>query len=110
MKVKFVPVVFLSVLFGIAFLSCAATPHETPVIGQVDLVGTEWERTNPPIDRYILVFLDKSNCMYVYPKTKHKYPYTVKGNKITIAKDTYELDGDILYYEGVKYFVKIDKE
>jgi hypothetical protein len=56
---------------------------------------------------YILVFVDKSNCMYVYPNTVHKRTYTVKGNKITIATDTYELDGNILYYKGIRYFVKM---
>jgi hypothetical protein len=46
--------------------------------------------------------------MYIYPNTIHKRPYTIKGNKITIATDTYELDGNILYYRGVRYFVKMN--
>jgi hypothetical protein len=108
MKEKFAYIVFLSVLLGIAFLSCAAAPHETPAIEQVNLIGTEWERTDPPIDMYILVFVDKSNCIYVYPNTTHKRPYTIKGNKITIATDTYELEGNVLYYKGVRYFVKMN--
>jgi hypothetical protein len=57
---------------------------------------------------YVLIFVDKSNCMYVYPNTVHKRSYTINGNKIIIANDTYDLDGNILYYKGTRYFIKVN--
>jgi hypothetical protein len=110
MKVKFASIVFLSILFVLFFLSCATKPNEAPDTEQINLIGTEWERTDPPVDKYILVFIDKSNCMYVYPAAVHKRRYTIKGNTVTIATDTYELEGDTLYYKGIRYFVKIIEE
>jgi hypothetical protein len=110
MKIKIAPVFLLAALFGIAFFSCKTAPDKPPAVGQANLVGTEWERVNPPIDRYTLVFVDKSNCMYVYPNITHKRAYTVNGNRITIANDAYVIEGDTLYYKGEIYFVKVSKE
>jgi hypothetical protein len=110
MKRKIAFIFFLAVLFGIASLSCKTSPDKSPAVAHVNLIGTEWERVNPPIDRYTLVFVDKSNCMYVYPSITHKRAYAVEGNKITIENDAYEIEGDTLYYKGEIYFVKVNKE
>lgn len=110
MKAKWANVFFIAVLFGIAVISCTTTPEKSPAIRHENLIGTEWDRVNPPIDKYTLVFTDKSNCIYVYPNTTHKRAYTIKGSKITVADDTYEIEGDTLYYKGEIYFVKIKHE
>jgi hypothetical protein len=104
------PIIVLAVLVGGVSFSCKTMPDKPPAIDPAALIGTEWNRVNPPVEPYTLVFTDKSNCIYAYPKVNHERTYTVKGNTIKVANDIYEMEGDTLYYKSEIYFVKIKKE
>jgi hypothetical protein len=111
MKTKIMVFLLFIGILGTIFLSCATTSDKSSSVEQINLAGTKWIWVMSNISfKTTIEFVDESNCIYTLLTGPQNYTYKIKGNKIYINKDTYELRGDIIYYKDRPHFIKIKDE